>query len=49
MQAAFKKTSVSLPAELMDYLKLKAHANGGVPVSRLIAKAVRLMMQKEKK
>lgn len=46
MQADYEKTSVSLPAELLGWLKGKSEEHG-TPVSRLIAQAVRLMKEKE--
>jgi len=49
MQTAYMKTSVSIPAELFDYLKKKADANGGVPISRLVAEAIRQQAKKEAK
>jgi metal-responsive CopG/Arc/MetJ family transcriptional regulator len=47
MQTAYVKTSVSIPADLFDYLKTKADANGGVPISRLVAQAIRQQAKKE--
>ena len=49
MQTAYVKTSVSIPADLFDYLKTKADANGGVPISRLVAQAIRQQAKKEAK
>lgn len=46
MQTGYERTTVSLPASLMEYLKAK-NAKAGVPVSRLIAAAVREKMEKE--
>ena len=48
MQAGYEKTSVSLPAGLMDYLKGKSE-RVGAPVSRLIAEALREKMTREEK
>jgi metal-responsive CopG/Arc/MetJ family transcriptional regulator len=48
MQTAFVKTSISIPAELFSFLKQKAEANGGTPISRLVAQAIRQQAQKEK-
>jgi len=47
MQSGYIKTSVSIPSELFDYLKSKADANGGVPISRLVAEAIRQQAKKE--
>lgn len=49
MQTGYMKTSVSIPAELFEYLKKKADANGGVPISRLVAEAIRQQAKKEAK
>ncbi len=49
MQTAYVKTSVSIPADLFEYLKKKADANGGVPISRLVAQAIRHQAKKESK
>ncbi len=46
MQAGYEKTSVSLPAELLGWLKGKSEEQG-TPVSRLIAQAVRRMQERE--
>jgi hypothetical protein len=48
MQTAFVKTSISIPADLFSFLKEKAEANGGTPISRLVAQAIRQQVQKEK-
>lgn len=48
MQTAYERTSVSLPASLMDYLKGKSD-RVGAPVSRLIAEALREKMTRETK
>ena len=48
MQAAYERTSVSLPSELMAYLKGKSERLG-TPVSRLIAAALREKMARESK
>ncbi len=48
MQNAFVKTSISIPAELFGFLKAKAEANGGTPISRLVAQMIRQQAQKEK-
>ena len=49
MQTEYMKTSVSIPADLFEYLKKKAEANGGVPISRLVAEAIRQQAKKEAK
>jgi metal-responsive CopG/Arc/MetJ family transcriptional regulator len=49
MQTAYVKTSVSIPADLFEYLKKKADANGGVPISRLVAQAIRHQAKKDSK
>jgi metal-responsive CopG/Arc/MetJ family transcriptional regulator len=49
MQPTFVKTSISLPAELFAYLREKSEAAGGVPISRLVAQAIRQQAAKEKK
>lgn len=48
MQTEYERTTVSLPAHLMDYLRSK-HAEAGVPVSRLIAAALREKIAREEK
>ena len=48
MQTEYERTTVSLPAHLMDYLKSK-NAEAGVPVSRLIAAALREKIARESK
>jgi metal-responsive CopG/Arc/MetJ family transcriptional regulator len=47
MQSAYVKTSLSLPADLFEYLKDKAEKNGGTPISRLIAQAIKKQKQNE--
>lgn len=48
MQTAYERTSVSLPANLMEYLRGKSE-QVGAPVSRLIAVALREKMTREEK
>jgi metal-responsive CopG/Arc/MetJ family transcriptional regulator len=48
MQQAYERTSVSLPSNLMGYLKEKSEELGA-PVSRLIAAALREKMAREAK
>ena len=48
MQSAFTKTSVSLPTELMEYLRAKS-AGQGIPLSRLVSQAVRAVFNAEKR
>jgi len=48
VQATYEKTSISLPADLLVYLKKESKREDGMPISRLIARAVR-QMQKEAK
>ena len=48
MQCAFMKTSVSLPTELMEYLRTKS-AVEGIPLSRLVSKAVRTAFNADKR
>ena len=47
MQSAYVKTSLSLPADLYEWLKEKAKKNGGTPISRLVAQAIKNQKQKE--
>lgn len=47
MQSAYVKTSLSLPADLYEWLKEKAEKNGGTPISRLVAQAIKNQKQKE--
>jgi hypothetical protein len=49
MQSAYTKTSVSLPNELAEWLRQKSEKNGGTPISRLIAAAIREAAQNEKR
>jgi metal-responsive CopG/Arc/MetJ family transcriptional regulator len=49
MQSAYTKTSVSLPNDLADWLRRKSQQNGGTPISRLIAAAIRDAAQNEKR
>jgi metal-responsive CopG/Arc/MetJ family transcriptional regulator len=48
MHTAYERTSVSLPSNLMEYLKEKSEVLG-TPVSRLIAAALREKMASEAK
>jgi metal-responsive CopG/Arc/MetJ family transcriptional regulator len=48
MQTAFVKTSVSLPSDMLDWLKQTAAAEGRMPVSRIIAQAVKEKMDRQK-
>jgi hypothetical protein len=48
MQNAFVKTSVSMPSDMLDWLKETAAAEGRMPVSRIIAQAVREKMDRQK-
>lgn len=48
MHTAYERTSVSLPAELMAYLREKSE-RVGAPVSRLIAVALREKMTREER
>jgi hypothetical protein len=48
MQSAFMKTSVSLPTELMEYLRAKS-AMEGIPLSRLVSQSVRAAFNAEKR
>jgi hypothetical protein len=48
MHTAYERTSVSLPSNLMEYLKEKSEVLG-TPVSRLIAGALREKMASEAK
>ena len=48
MQAAYERTTVSLPANLMEYLKGKSE-EVGAPVSRLVAAALREKIARESK
>lgn len=47
MQTAYVKTSLSLPADLFEYLKEKAEKNGGTPISRLVAQAIKKQKENE--
>ena len=49
MQSAYTKTSVSLPNELAEWLRQKSEKNGGTPISRLIAAAIRQQVSNEKR
>jgi len=49
MQTAYVKTSISLPVDLFEYLKTKADSNGGTPISRLVANAIRLQEKADNK
>jgi metal-responsive CopG/Arc/MetJ family transcriptional regulator len=49
MQTAYTKTSVSLPSDLAEWLRKKSEQNGGTPISRLIAAAIREAAQNEKR
>jgi metal-responsive CopG/Arc/MetJ family transcriptional regulator len=48
MQNAFVKTSVSMPSDMLDWLKQTAAAEGRMPVSRIIAQAVKEKMDRQK-
>ena len=48
MQSAFVKTSVSMPSDMLDWLKERAAAEGRMPVSRIIAQAVKEKMDRQK-
>ena len=48
MRTAYDKTSISLPTDLLGFLKEKSEKIG-TPVSRLIAAAVRQQMESEKR
>ncbi len=47
MQSAYVKTSLSLPTDLFEYLKDKAEKNGGTPISRLVAQAIKKQKDNE--
>ncbi len=49
MQKAYQKTSISLPKDVLTYLKAQSRREDGMPVSRLISRAVRQMMEAKKK
>jgi metal-responsive CopG/Arc/MetJ family transcriptional regulator len=49
MQSAYTKTSVSLPNDLAEWLRQKSEQNGGTPISRLIAAAIRQQVSNEKR
>ena len=49
MQNAYRKTSISIPKDVLAYLKAQSRREDGMPVSRLISRAVRLMMEAKKK
>ena len=40
--------SVSLPADVLEYLKAQSAVNGGTPLSRLIALAVQEKAERER-
>jgi hypothetical protein len=48
MQTAFVKTSVSMPSDMLDWLKKTAAAEGRMPVSRIIAQLVKEKMDRQK-
>ena len=49
MQNAFVKTSISIPSEMLRWVKKRAAAEGRMPVSRIITQAVREKMEREAK
>ena len=48
MQTAFVKTSISMPSDMLDWLKETAASEGRMPVSRIIAQAVKEKMDRQK-
>ena len=48
MQNAFVKTSISMPSDMLDWLKETAASEGRLPVSRIIAQAVKEKMERQK-
>lgn len=48
MQTAFVKTSISMPSDMLDWLKETAASEGRMPVSRIIAQAVKEKMERQK-
>lgn len=48
MQNAFVKTSVSMPSDMLEWLKQTAAAEGRMPVSRIIAQLVKEKMDRQK-
>lgn len=49
MQTAFVKTSISIPSDMLAWVKSRAVAEGQMPVSRIITQALREKMAREEK
>lgn len=49
MQTAFVKTSISIPSDMLAWVKSRAVAEGQMPVSRIITQALREKMTREEK
>lgn len=49
MQTAFVKTSISIPSDILDWVKSRAVAEDQMPVSRIITQALREKMAREEK
>ena len=49
MQTAFVKTSISVPSDMLAWVKSRAMEEGNLPVSRIITQAIREKMARESK
>ncbi len=49
MQIAYVKTSISMPAEMLAWAKAESVEQGHLPLSRIIAQAVREKMERAAK
>lgn len=49
MQIAYVKTSISMPAEMLAWAKAESVEQGNLPLSRIIAQAVREKMERAAK
>jgi len=49
VQTAFVKTSISVPPDMMAWIKARSVEEGNMPVSRIIAAAVREKIARETK
>jgi metal-responsive CopG/Arc/MetJ family transcriptional regulator len=49
VQTAFVKTSISVPSDMLAWVKSRALEEGNLPVSRIITQAIREKMARESK
>ena len=49
MQNAYRKTSISIPKDVLAYLKAQSRREDGMPVSRPSSRPVRQLMEANKK